>query len=168
MNKKKLTGAFAVMVAVIVAISAVYITFWWQTKEKEEPLPLALVKFEIENSSYLEITCEIAQTPKERSYGLMNRNEMEEDKGMLFVYDNPQDLSFWMKNTLIPLDIIFIDEYRLVLNVEEALVEPNMPDNELTRYHSSGPAKWVVEINMGLSASNGIKTGTPVTIEYLD
>ena len=168
MNKKKLMGAVAAIVAVMVIVSAIYIKFWWQTNETEESLPLALVKFDIGNSSYLEITCEIAQTPKERSYGLMNREELPMDRGMLFVFDNPQNLSFWMKNTLIPLDIIFIDENKIILNVEEADVEPGVPANNLTRYHSAGPAKWVVEINQGLSASNGIKTGTPIIIEFLD
>jgi uncharacterized membrane protein (UPF0127 family) len=74
-----------------------------------------------------------------------------------------------MKNTLIPLDIIFIDENRVVLNVEEAFVEqPETPDGELARYRSAGPAQWVVEINQGLSAQKGITAGTVVDIETLE
>ena len=73
-----------------------------------------------------------------------------------------------MKNTLIPLDMIFIDENGFVTNVEEADVEPGVPDNQLTRYSSAGPIKWVLEVNQGLAAANGIHTGTYVNITYSD
>jgi uncharacterized membrane protein (UPF0127 family) len=98
----------------------------------------------------------------------MYREELPMDRGMLFVYSQPKEVRFTMKNTLIPLDIIFIHENGKVLNVEEADVEQDTPDSELTRYNSSGPVAWVVEINQGLCSSYKIEEQTSVHIEYLD
>ncbi len=112
--------------------------------------------------------CELADTSEESALGLMGRDEMDADRGMLFEFDQPKEVTFWMKNTLIPLDMIFIDENGFVTNVEEADVEPGVPDSQLTRYSSTGPIKWVLEVNQGLAAANGIHTGTYVTVTYLD
>ncbi len=125
---------------------------------------LKAVSFQVNDQEVLNVTCEIASTNEERAQGLMNRDELAEDRGMLFVYDTPTEVSFWMKNTLIPLDMIFIDENGIVVNVEEADVQTGIPDSQLTHYHSDGPVKWVVEINQGLSASHGIDAGTQVYI----
>ena len=70
-----------------------------------------------------------------------------------------------LKNTLIPLDIIFIDENNVVINIKEASVQTNVSDDELARYCSNEEAKWVVEINRGLSELLKIQEGTLVTIE---
>ena len=109
--------------------------------------------------------CEVADTEAERAAGLMNRESLGNDSGMLFIFEEPQNLTFWMKNTLIPLDIIFIDKDGIVLNVEEADVEPGVPDNSLTRHKSDGPAKWALEIKQGLSEHYGIAAGTQVVID---
>ena len=85
---------------------------------------------------------------------------------MLFVSNITWDVVFWMKNTLIPLDIVFIKEDSKVANVEQADVEIGVPDNELKRYQSNGPVKCVVEINQGLCSSYNISTGTLVIITY--
>lgn len=108
--------------------------------------------------------CEVADTSSERATGLMNRESLEENAGMLFLFDSSENLTFWMKNTLIPLDIIFIDEEMKVINVEEAYPEPGIPDSNLTIYKSDRPAKWVVEINQGLCSASGIGPGTDVTV----
>lgn len=137
-------------------------------EDTNKSLPIGTVSFALDNSTYLNFSCEIAQTYEDRAKGLMHREHLPSDRGMLFVYDQGQDLTYWMKNTKIPLDIIFIDENRSVLNVEKADVEQGVLDNDLTKYHSDGPAKWVLEINQGLSESYGIKSGTPVNMEYLN
>jgi len=98
--------------------------------------------------------------------GLMNRDSLELDSGMLFVFDTPQDTTFWMKNTLIPLDIIFIDSNGTVLNIAEADPEPGVTDQSLTRYYSDGKAKWVLEVNQGLSSENGIIPGTKMNVIF--
>ncbi|MCK4265810.1 MAG: DUF192 domain-containing protein, partial [Thermoplasmata archaeon] len=104
----------------------------------EEPgEPYALVTFGTDGSN-VTFTCEIADDSAERSEGLMYRTELASDHGMLFVFDHTQEVQFWMKNTLIPLDIIFIDNNGVVLNIAEADPEPGVSDSLLTRYASLG------------------------------
>jgi len=110
--------------------------------------------------------CEIADTIEERQEGLMNRESLDNNTGMLFVFDSSLNVEFWMKNTLIPLDIIFINETGHVVNVEEAYPEPDTPDNLLERYESNGPILWVLEINQGICAENEIGPGTFVKLKY--
>jgi len=127
----------------------------------------AIVTFHLDNSTPVVIICEVVSSPEKRSFGLMFKEKLPEDEGMLFVYDFPHNVSFWMKNTFIPLDIIFLDETGTVVNVEEADLEINVSDEKLKRYFSTLPVKWVVEINQGLCKAYGIKLGTNVSIEYL-
>ena len=87
---------------------------------------------------------------------------------MLFVYDEPKEVSYIMKDMRFPLDIIFIAENGTVVNVEEAEVEdPGTDYDDLVRYRSDGQIKWVVEINQGLSQQNGVGPGTQMTIAPL-
>ncbi len=111
-----------------------------------------------------EFRCEVADSSSERALGLMHRESLPADEGMLFVYEEPQNLTFWMKNTLVPLDIIFVDAGSHVLNICQAEPEPGVPDSELTMYRSSGPAKWAVELNRGTCEEKGIIPGTIVSI----
>lgn len=108
--------------------------------------------------------CEVADTPDERAIGLMDREVLETDQGMLFIFETVHNVSFWMKNTSIPLDIVFIDESGKVVNIEEANPEPGVDDADLERYSSDRPVKWVLEINQGLCATHGITPGTFVLI----
>lgn len=162
-NKNKLIGVFIICITLLILIITNY---FLPTKDLQHQEKVAIVTFFPPNNSSVSITCEIASTPKELSEGLMNRQELPEDKGMLFIYEIPQNRSFWMKNTLVPLDIIFLDEEGIVINVESADIEPGVPDNELKRYNSFCPAQFVVEINQGLSKLYGIKEGTPTNIVF--
>ena len=117
-------------------------------------------------SGNLTFQCELADTYEERQVGLMNRETLDEDVGMLFVFDSPTTVSFWMKDTLIPLDIIFINATGYVVNIEEANPEPEVYDYLLTRYPSQGHVLYVLEINQGISATEGIVPGTYVELEY--
>jgi uncharacterized membrane protein (UPF0127 family) len=161
-NKKYMV----LVIAVIMVIIAVYLLFYYQFEE--EGKSRAEVSFRVSDDTSFTVTCEIADTDSERAKGLMDRDNLPEDEGMIFIYETPQNVSFWMKNTLIPLDIIFIHENGTVLEVAKAHVQPDVPDSELVRYKSPSPVKWVVEINQGLSAQHGISAGTPVTIENMD
>jgi uncharacterized membrane protein (UPF0127 family) len=149
---------------ILILIFAGYFFFFYQTQNREDSK--ALVSFHVSDSNALNFTCEVARTSKERTRGLMDRKELGEKEGMLFVYDTPQNVNFWMKDTPIPLDIIFILENLTVISVQEADVQLDVPDNELTRYESPAPVKWVVEINQGLSAFYGIEEGTKVDIYF--
>ncbi len=128
---------------------------------------LAVVTFSANNSTSVFMTCEVASSDQERLMGLMFRENLPIDEGMLFFCEYPQNVTFWMKNTFIPLDIIFLDKNGTVINVEEADVEINVTDDKLKSYCSDGPVLWVVEINKGLCKLYGIDVGTKVTIEYL-
>lgn len=105
---------------------------------------------------------EIADTSEERARGLMNRESLGENSGMLFVYEEEADRSFWMKNTLIPLDIIFLNSNFEVINIEKASPEPNTSDSDLQRYRSERPAQYVLEINQNRSNEIGLEKGSKI------
>ena len=97
---------------------------------------------------------ELATTPQQHAYGLMHRPRLAPDAGMLFVFRGMAVRQFWMKNTLIPLDMLFFDdEGRLVSSVEEAA-----PGTLVSR-RSAGPAKYVLELNGGSMYADGIGPG---------
>lgn len=98
---------------------------------------------------------DIADDAQERARGLMFVEAMPRSRGMLFVYPEPDQLHFWMRNTLIPLDIIFADGDGVVLNVAAEAV----PGDE-TPLPSEGDAQYVLEINGGMAAAMGIGPGT--------
>ncbi|MBN1539205.1 MAG: DUF192 domain-containing protein [Candidatus Thermoplasmatota archaeon] len=124
----------------------------------------AMVEFSKMGTKMLTITCEVAMTEDEKARGLMNRTELGRLEGMLFFYEIPRVVSFWMKDTLIPLDIVFISEEFLVIKVVEADPEPGVPDDELTRYPSGGLVRYVVEMNQGLASAHDVVPGTEVMV----
>ena len=98
---------------------------------------------------------EIADTPEERAKGLMYRDSMSSGAGMLFVFDHPRPVSFWMKNTLIPLDMIFLDAQGVVRTVHS-----NAVPGDLTPIRGGNGILAVLEINGGLAAAMGIVPGS--------
>ena len=100
---------------------------------------------------------EVAEDEAARSQGLMYRRQMPEDEGMLFVFEYPQPLSFWMKNTYLPLDIAFVARDGSILNILRM-----KPLDEDPRYLSQGPALYAIEANAGWFQSQGIKAGDKV------
>jgi uncharacterized protein len=98
---------------------------------------------------------EVADTGAERARGLMFRESMPRSVGMLFVYDAPQQASFWMKNTLIPLDMIFADQTGRVTRVHARAVP-----HDLTPIDGGADVQYVLEINGGLAKAMGIVEGT--------
>lgn len=110
-----------------------------------------------------DIRVAVADTPEERREGLMNRSEVPHD-GMLFEFEQASELVFWMKDTRIPLDIVFLAEDGTVLNVEQADPEPGVPPEELARYRSDGPALYALELQQGRAEELGISAGTALDI----
>jgi len=133
---------------------------------KESKEDFAKVTFITNGGSSTTFICEIADSPEKRAEGLMFRKDLPESEGMLFIFDEAKNVCFWMKDTLMPLDIIFIAENNSVVNVEEAAVQLNVSDDKLIRYCSAAPIKWVVEINSGLSEKFDINKGAVVDIKY--
>jgi uncharacterized protein len=106
---------------------------------------------------------EVADTDSERAQGLMNREKLAASAGMLFVYETPRHASFWMKNTLIPLDMIFIDETGSVTQVQ-----PMAKPLDLTPIDGGKDVRFVLEINGGLAKRLGIKPGTQLRHPTVD
>lgn len=100
---------------------------------------------------------EIADTPIERQTGLMYRTNLPINTGMLFIFDKPEIHSFWMKNTLIPLDIIWISEDNKIIHIEHNTQPCEAGPCE--PYTIDSKAKYVLEINADLSKSYGFKEG---------
>lgn len=98
---------------------------------------------------------EVADDGEERAQGLMFRTELAPASGMLFVYEAPRRVSFWMKNTLIPLDMVFADATGTVTRVHEGAVP-----GDLTPIDGGDGVQFVLEINAGLAARLGIGPGT--------
>mgnify|MGYP001220226064 CR=1 FL=1 len=102
------------------------------------------------------ITAEVAATPEERAQGLMNRFSLQPDNGMLFVFERPEPLAFWMKNTFIPLSIAFISADGKIINIEDM-----RPQSEESHW-SKGPALYALEMKKGWFAERGIGPGAVV------
>ncbi len=104
-----------------------------------------------------ELTIELATTPEARSCGLSLRDSLPENRGMLFVYVEPEILTFWMKDTRMPLSIAFIDADGLVVSIQKM-----NPFPLTTVYASPVPALYALEVNQGWFEENGIGVGTVV------
>ena len=103
------------------------------------------------------VAAEVAATPDQRTIGLMYRFSLPADHGMLFVFPEPQPLSFWMRNTYIPLSIAYIDAEGRILNVVEMA-----PRSDAT-HPSRGEALYALEMRKGWFADKGVGPGTRVT-----
>lgn len=99
---------------------------------------------------------EVARTPEEQARGLMERQSLDPNRGMIFPYQPPQPVAFWMKNTLIPLDMIFIAPGGIILRIEQAV------PLSLEPVGSGEAVEAVLEINAGRSAELGIAAGDRV------
>jgi uncharacterized membrane protein (UPF0127 family) len=106
----------------------------------------------------LMVDAELAITRETRTRGLMERPSLPADQGMLFLFEVTQPLSFWMFNTLIPLDIIFADAERRITSIYGS-VPPCRPPLRCPLYTSHGPAQFVLEVNAGTAARVGIGVG---------
>ncbi len=104
------------------------------------------------------ITVEVANTDEQRNRGLMYRDALPKDSGMLFVYKQELPLAFWMKNTLIPLDIAFIKADGWICDIQQ------MEPGDLGSYKAAMNAKFALEMNKGWFEANGISVGDQVQI----
>lgn len=103
---------------------------------------------------------EVAETPRQREQGLMHRARMADEEGMLFLYPSEQSVSMWMKNTLISLDMLFVNPDGLIRNIQERAVP-----GSLATLSSTGPVLGVIELNGGLTRRLGIRPGDRVVHE---
>ncbi len=105
------------------------------------------------NAGIYNIDAELARTADEREIGLMFRSTMGTSEGMLFVFEERAQQCFWMKNTLIPLDVAFIADDGAIVNIDQ------MKAQTLDSHCSAKPVRYVLEMNDGWFAKRGIKAG---------
>lgn len=110
-----------------------------------------------------QFSVEVADDPAERGRGLMFRESLPRSAGMLFLYEAPQPASFWMKNTLIPLDMLFADDTGVVRSIHSDAVP-----GDLSPINGGGGILLVLEINGGLARRMGITEGTEFRTPLLD
>jgi uncharacterized membrane protein (UPF0127 family) len=126
--------------------------------DPQPQLALGTVELEVPPRAPLKLRVEVAATDRERQYGLMFRKQLGDDQGMLFLFPTERYNSFWMRNTLIPLDMFFIDsEWNVVGVVENA--EPLTDDARQVDKMS----RYVLEVNAGFAARHQIGAGAKVT-----
>ena len=111
----------------------------------------------------VEVETEVARTETEQQQGLMYRESMPENHGMLFVYPEPRYMFFWMKNTKIPLAIAFIREDGVVGNIEEMKPAAG-PFDPLEHYASKYKSRFALEMNRGWFERHGVKEGDRIEI----
>jgi hypothetical protein len=102
------------------------------------------------------IEAEVASTPQTRAQGLMHRRDMPQQRGMLFVFTQEAQHCMWMRNTLIPLAVAFLDDSGRILNVEE--MQPQTEANHC----AARPARYALEMNAGWFAQRGLKRGDQI------
>jgi len=105
------------------------------------------------------VALEIGADDASRARGLMYRDHLDDGHGMLFIFDDVSDRSFWMKNTLIPLDMIFIGGDRTIVGIKT-----NTTPLSLAPQSVGKPSKWVIEVAGGYTARAGIATGDKVEL----
>ena len=108
------------------------------------------------------INVQIADDNKERTQGLMFIEKLDENDGMLFIFEKEEGRAFWMKNTLIPLDMIFINDELQIVDIKNAVPCKQDP---CALYSSKKSAKYVLEVNSGFAERNEVVEGSKITVK---
>lgn len=147
--------AYALVLAFLLVLPAAIILICGHAEAKD-PGAAAKIKKILVGKTPLWV--EVADTPEKQQRGLMYRQSLPENEGMLFVFRESQELAFWMRNTFIPLDIVFVGADGVILNIQQAA-----PLDESVLYRSAGAAQYVIETNQGWFSRHGIRPGDRVT-----
>ena len=129
--------------------------------ETSSPDESATLTIDASGGQRVEVEVEIADDYAERQRGLMERTELAENAGMLFVFDREQQLSFWMRNTLIPLSIAYIDAEEQIIDIQD------MQPLDETSHPSAEPAMYALEVNQGFFDEHGVGVGDEVELPDL-
>jgi uncharacterized membrane protein (UPF0127 family) len=127
-----------------------------------EPPKLRTAKLAFPDAGGVEVTVEVADTEKTRARGLMFRKSMPDDRGMIFLFNTRENHTFWMHNTCISLDMLFIDEDGTIVGIEE-----NVPTMDDSTFEVGCLSKYVLEVNAGWSRKNGVKAGQKIDLRGL-
>jgi uncharacterized membrane protein (UPF0127 family) len=116
-----------------------------------------------QNAKRVTLQVEVADTAASRAQGLMHRPRLAENAGMLFIFDEPGHWGFWMKNTLIPLSIAFIDQDWRIVDIVDMDVAPDPTAGPFTIYESKKPFRYALEVNQGLFKRKSLGIGASGT-----
>ncbi|MBI2867884.1 MAG: DUF192 domain-containing protein [Chloroflexi bacterium] len=111
---------------------------------------------------------EVAETGAEHARGLMDRPSLPLDEAMLFVFGKEDTYAFWMKNTLIALDILWLGSDGRIVDIQTMYPEPGKPDQELRIYVPAAKARYAIEMNAGLAERYGFKSGMQVELSLIE
>lgn len=155
------------VVAILILISAIIYIYSVRQEEQLRSLsPMKKIEFKKEGElSFIssngefktKIDIELADTDIKRARGLMFRTELQEDQGMLFIFDRESIQSFWMKNTPISLDMFFVNSNNVIVSISE-----NTQPYSEEHYVSTEPAQYVVETIAGFAQKHNIKPGDKI------
>lgn len=126
--------------------------------DKPAQSDLPTIRLQLGSKSF---TLEVADRTDTRTTGLMRRDSIPEDHGMIFVFDREEKLGFWMKNTRIPLDIVYLDSAGKIVSIK------SMKPYDLDTTPSDHPAKFAIELNKGQANAAGLKPGMQVNLPAL-
>ncbi len=162
--KRNIPVIYRVTALIIIAAAALYFIFIYSggqgNNNNEEYMFRKNGELVFADSAGLsvKIDIQIANTEFDRELGLMFRKNMNENQGMLFIFPDTAVRSFWMRNTEIPLDMIFVDASKTILNI----AKNTTPYSDVS-YTSAGAAKYVVEVNGGFTDRHNIKSGDVIS-----
>ena len=128
------------------------------TGTEASPLPTLTIVSSMGERVPVEV--EVADTDAERQMGLMEGSVLPEDAGMLFVFEGEQTLSFWMRDTLIPLSIAYIDAEGRIVDIQDMQPLDDVPPH----YVSAEPAQYALEVNQGFFEERGVMVGDTVEL----
>lgn len=146
--------AFSSIRWLLIAVALLTPSHAWAQHAAPQPLPMGTAIFEREGKELTTIRVEIADETDEQRYGLMFRESLPANAGMLFIYEPPYPATMWMKNTLIPLDMVFIDHLKQVVHIH-ANAEPH----SLTPIGARQDVWAVLELNGGAVEKLGLRKG---------
>lgn len=129
---------------------------WLSTASAQDTPQTQLPRIKLQAGMF-NIDTQVAQTPEQRSTGLMFRTDMPAHEGMLFVFEQPATQCFWMKNTLIPLTAAFVADDGTIVNLVD--MKPQTTDSHC----SAKPVRFVLEMNQGWFAKRGLKAGSKLS-----
>lgn len=130
---------------------AALLTPGWTTAQEVPQMNLQRVKL---TAGMYVIDAQVALTPEQRQIGLMQRKEMPQQEGMIFIFEQASEQCFWMKNTLLPLTAAFVADDGTIVNMADMKPQTTEP------HCSSQPVRYVLEMNRGWFARKGIKQGS--------
>ena len=136
------------MTRIALSFCLVFLSFAAWPQQAQTNLPRVQLQ-----AGMFQIDAQVAATPKQREIGLMFRQDMATHEGMLFVFEQPQQQCFWMKNTLLPLTAAFVDEDGTIVNLAD------MKPQSTQSHCSEKPVRFVLEMNQGWFAKKNIKKG---------